>query len=106
MLFLIPGEEETLRVNGDATITRDPEVLALWSVNGKQPRSALVVAVREAYLHCGKALIRSRLWREESKVDRSALPSFGRMLKDQIEIGDTAEEIEASVAEAYAKRLY
>jgi len=106
MLFLIPGVEETLRVNGDAAITRDPEVLARWSVNGKQPRSALVVAVREAYLHCGKALIRSRLWREESKVDRSALPSFGRMLKDQIEIGDTAEEIEASVAEAYAKRLY
>ncbi len=106
MLFLIPGVEETLRVNGDAAITRDPEVLALWNVNGKEPRSALVVAVREAYLHCGKALIRSRLWREESKVDRSALPSFGRMLKDQIETGDTAEEIEASVAEAYAKRLY
>lgn len=106
LLFLIPGVDETLRVNGKAEITISPDVLALWDVNGKHPKSALVVAVEEAFLHCGKALIRSRLWRDDYKIDRAQLPSYGRMLKDQIEICDSAEEIEASVAEGYRKRLY
>jgi PPOX class probable FMN-dependent enzyme len=106
LLFLIPGVDETLRVNGKAEITINPDVLALWDVNGKHPKSALLIAVEEAFLHCGKALIRSRLWREDYKIDRSQLPSYGRMLKDQIEICDSAEEIEASVAEGYRERLY
>lgn len=106
LLFLIPGVDETLRVNGAAEITTDADLLARWEVNGKRPRSALVITVYEAYLHCGKALIRSRLWQDDYKVDRSVLPSYGRMLKDQIEIGDSAEEIEASVAEGYRERLY
>src|SRR3954470_7004049 len=62
LLFLIPGVQESLRVNGAATITTDAAILSLWSVNGKQPKSALVVTVHEAFLHCGKALIRSKLW--------------------------------------------
>ena len=98
--------EETLRVNGTATISTNPELLALWDVNGKNPKSVLLVTVGEAFLHCGKALIRSKLWEEDYKVERSALPSYGRMLKDQIEVCDTAEEIDKSVAEAYKTRLY
>ena len=106
LLFLIPGVDETLRVNGDARVSAEEALLSRWDVDGKRPRSALVVTVREAFLHCGKALIRSKLWHEDYKVDRAALPSYGRMMKDQIEICDTAEEIEASVAEGYRNRLY
>lgn len=106
LLFLIPGVDETLRVNGAAHISGDPALLAQWQVNGKQPRSALVITVAEAFLHCGKALIRSRLWHDDYRVERARLPSYGRMMKDQIEIRDSAEEIEASVAEGYRERLY
>jgi PPOX class probable FMN-dependent enzyme len=106
LLFLIPGVDETLRVNGTAEVTTDPNILARWNVNGKTPRSALLIAVHEAFLHCGKALIRSRLWHEDFRIDRSELPSYGRMLKDQIDVCDSAEQIEASVAEGYRDRLY
>lgn len=106
LLFLIPGVDETLRINGSARITADPEFVARWEVDGKRPRSALVIAVEEAFLHCGKALIRSRLWHDDFRIDRAALPSYGRMLKDQIDIADSAEAIEASVAEGYKEKLY
>lgn len=106
LLFLIPGVEESLRVNGAAAITVQPELLSRWNVDGKQPRSVLLVTVHEAFVHCGKALIRSRLWKPDALVERTALPSYGRMLKDQIEICDTAEQMEASIAEAYARKLY
>lgn len=106
MLFLIPGVDETLRVNGKARVLTDPNFLARWDMNGKRPRSALLITIEEAFLHCGKALIRSRLWHDDYRIDRSELPSYGRMLKDQIEICDSAEEIETSVAEGYRYRLY
>ena len=106
LLFLIPGVDETLRVNGTAEITSDPDLLARWEVKGKRPRSVMVITVEEAFLHCGKALIRSRLWHDDYKIQRSELPSYGRMLKDQIDICDSVEDIEASVAEGYRDRLY
>lgn len=103
LLFLIPGFEETLRVNGRAEISFAGELLGRWE---KRPKSALVIRVEEAFLHCGKAMIRSRLWDPAARVDRSALPSYGQMMKDQMEIADTAAEIEASVADGYRNRLY
>ena len=106
LLFLIPGVDETLRVNGIADVSSDPELLARWEVNGKRPKSALLLTVEEAFLHCGKALIRSRLWHGDYKIDRSELPSYGRMMKDQIEICDSVEEIETSVADGYRNKLY
>ncbi len=106
MVFLIPGVDETLRVNGTAVITTDPAMVQRWNNGGKHPCSALLVTVREAYMHCGKALIRSKLWKEDYKIERSELASYGQMLKDQIEIADSAEEIQASVLEAYRDRLY
>ncbi len=74
LLFFIPGVNETLRVNGTAEITMEPTLLERWTVNGKHPHSAIRVAVREAYLHCAKALMRSRLWgrRLSSRADRTA----------------------------------
>ena len=106
LLFLIPGFSESLRVNGVAEISIDPALLERWNVNGRHPRSVVRVAVREAFLHCGKAILRSKLWDEASKVDRNVLPSYGQMLKDQTQVRDTAEQIQASVEEAYKTRLY
>ena len=106
LLFLIPGVEETLRLNGKAEIVTDPQFLERWRTNGKLPKSALLITMHEAFLHCGKALIRSRLWHDDYKIDRSELPSYGRMMKDQIDICDSAEEIESSIEEGYRNRLY
>ena len=106
LLFLIPGVQETLRVNGAARITTDPDLLAQWDTGGRRPKSALVVTVREAFLHCGKALIRSKLWDPDYRVDRAQLPTYGSMLKDHTGIAQTAEEIDASVNEGYRTKLY
>ena len=106
LLFLIPGFNESLRVNGVAEISIDPELLSRWDVNGRHPRSVVRVSVREAFLHCGKAILRSKLWEESAKVDRSVLPTYGQMLKDQTSVRDTAEEIQASVEHAYKTGLY
>ena len=106
MLFLIPGVDETLRVNGRAEVTTDANLLTRWETNGRHPKSALRISLDEAFLHCGKALIRSRLWHDDYKIERSQLPTYGAMLKDQIEIADSKEQIEASVAEGYRTKLY
>ena len=83
LLFFIPGFEDTLRVNGRATIVNDPAVLARAAVNGKAPKVAIRVTVDEAFLHCAKALKRSRLWDPASLVDRKAMPSLGKMILEQ-----------------------
>lgn len=106
LLFLIPGVDETLRVNGSAEITMDPELLQRWDVGGKHPRSALRVTVQEAYLHCAKALIRSKLWQDDYRVTRTDLPAYAQMLKDQTGVRDTVEELQASIQQSYAERLY
>lgn len=85
LLFFIPGVTETLRVNGRATIVTDPELLARFEVRGRMPKVAIVVAVAEAFLHYSKALIRSRLWAADAKVDRQVLPSLGRMIADVVD---------------------
>ena len=107
ILFVIPGIEETLRVNGKATITDDPELLATMEVEGKPPKLAVVVRVEEAYLHCAKAFKRSQLWDPSVQVERAALPSLGRMLRDQIRPKDmTAADIDAYAEDDYRTRLY
>ncbi len=106
LLFFVPGMLETLRVNGNADVSFDEAVIARWDVDGKRPRSVLRVAVTEAFLHCGKALIRSRLWEPEAQIERRALPTYGEMLKDQTRLPVSAEDIQRSIEEGYAKRLY
>jgi PPOX class probable FMN-dependent enzyme len=106
LLFLVPGVDETLRVNGVAEITMDPALLERWTVNGKHPRSATRVTVREAYLHCGKALMRSRLWSDDYRIARAELPSYAQMLKDQGVTTQSVEELQAAIDESYATRLY
>ena len=83
VLFLIPGFDETLRVNGTARLTRDPELLALLAVNDQTPTLAIVLSVREVFLHCAKAFRRARLWNPESLQDRREMPSLMQMILDQ-----------------------
>lgn len=107
LLFFIPGMDEMFRVNGTATITTDPALLATMAVNGKLPRAAVVVKVSEAFLHCGKALKRARLWDPAAKVERTALPSLARMIVDQTGYAkDPVEVIEARTETAYRENLY
>ena len=82
MLFLVPGVNETLRVNGRARISVDPALLARFDIDGKSPRSVLVVDVETVYFQCSRALLRSRLWDPATQIPRTALPSVGRMLSD------------------------
>ena len=79
LLFIIPGVGETLRVNGRATISTDPALLARFEMRGKLPRSVVVVQVERAYFHCSKAIVRSELWSASAQVARSNLPSPGAM---------------------------
>jgi uncharacterized protein len=105
LIFFVPGINETLRVNGRSSITTDPTLLELFAVNGKVPRSAIMVTAEEIYFHCGKALIRSDLWNPDKQIRRSDFPSLGRILADQIG-GISVEESERYTAESYKTRLY
>ena len=81
LLFLVPGVGDTFRVNGEADIIDDPELLAASAVEGKVPKLGLLIFVREAYTQCAKALLRSDLWNPERHIDRSELPSHGTILR-------------------------
>jgi uncharacterized protein len=80
LMFLIPGCGEAIRVNGRAAISVDPERLRALAINGKAPRSVLVVTVERAYYQCTKAIVRSKLWDPACQVDRKSLPSAGTIL--------------------------
>jgi uncharacterized protein len=93
LLFLVPGMNETLRINGTARITDDARLLAPSAVNNRAPKVGIVVTVEEAFLHCAKALVRSALWDGSQRIDRSILPSYAQMLLEQVK-GLTSEENE------------
>jgi PPOX class probable FMN-dependent enzyme len=88
LLFLIPGVGETLRVNGTAEISIDPALLARFPMQGKLPRSVIVVHVQTVYFQCQKALVRSELWNPAKQIERKSLPSTGTILAD-ISKGET-----------------
>jgi len=106
LLFMVPGIRETLRVNGRAQITVDPALLEAAAVNGKAPRSAILVTADEVYFHCGKALIRSDLWNPEKHVARKDFPSLGIVIAEQIGQKIVPEEAERATEESYVARLY
>jgi uncharacterized protein len=82
LLFLIPGVGETLRVNGRASFSIDPELMQSFAVNGKLPRCVLIVHIETVYFHCAKAIVRSKLWDESTKIDRKSLPSTGTIIAE------------------------
>lgn len=83
LLFLIPGVDETLRINGQAEIRDDSYLVDLFEVQNKKPKSVLLVHVEEVYLHCAKALMRSKLWNIDAQIERTQLPTIGHMINDQ-----------------------
>lgn len=106
LIFFVPGLRETLRVNGKARITTDPVLLEPSAVNGKPPRSGVLVTADEVYFHCGKALIRSDLWNPDKRVAQSDFPSLGRIIAEQIGDGRSIAESERYTEEGYRTRLY
>ncbi len=105
LLFFVPGMNETLRVKGRAEIVTGQGLLEPMTVGGRAPLSGLKVTVEEAFLHCGRALLRGRLWDPSARIERSAYPSYGQVLADQI-AGADAGRIDAEEAEANRERLY
>jgi hypothetical protein len=107
LLFFIPGIDETLRINGTARLSREPELLAAAAINCREPRPIILVTVREAFLHCGKALKRSRLWQDDYRVDKRSFPSLGRMIVEQTKPATvTVPQADAFIAENYVTGLY
>lgn len=103
LLFLVPGVGDSFRVNGRASITDDPDLLAGSAVDGKAPKLGILVTVEEAYTQCSKALIRSDLWNPEKHVDRGELPSGGEILRAISDPELDVEEYERARAERYAR---
>jgi PPOX class probable FMN-dependent enzyme len=104
LLFLIPGVNDTFRVNGRARIVDDPELLAASEVEGKVPQLGILVAVEEAYTQCPKALLRSDLWNPERHIDRSELPSQGEILRAIADPELDVHEYEEARNERYRRR--
>lgn len=84
LLFLVPGFDETLRINGRAVLSTAPEDLAFFANERRTPVLAIRVSVDSVYLHCAKALMRSKLWDPEQRIERSQMPTMGEMLRDQV----------------------
>jgi uncharacterized protein len=80
LLFLVPGSGTTLRVNGRAELSIDPQLCASFAVEGKAPRSVMAIAVERVYFQCARAIVRSELWNPERHVDPKSLPTPGKIL--------------------------
>lgn len=106
LLMLVPGSDETLRINGCATLSRNPEVLKAMPMQGKPPTLAIIVAIDEAYMHCARAFRRSQLWQLESWPEHSDVPSMASILHDQFRPQESIEEFAREREERYRKTLY
>lgn len=98
LLFLIPGVDETLRINGAAHVSVDEEKRQLFASEKRAPKVVIEVTVEEAYLHCAKAFMRSKLWADESRRERSVLPTMGQMIHEQIGRSGSPESQEEMLA--------
>lgn len=104
MIFVVPGADWTLRVNGRAEIVRDADVLDRCAVNGKAPALGIAVHVEEAYMHCPKCIIRSKLWEAETQLEREEMPKFALMARDMAGYRQVPDEVvEKMDAEANTK---
>ncbi|AXK84132.1 pyridoxamine 5'-phosphate oxidase family protein [Pseudolabrys taiwanensis] len=106
LLFLIPGVGETFRVNGRASISIEPELMQRFAVNGKLPRSVLIVHVDTCFFHCSKAVVRSKLWDEASKIDRKSLPSTGAIIAEVSQGKMGGDEYDRAAPERIKSMLY
>jgi PPOX class probable FMN-dependent enzyme len=106
IIFFVPGIEETLRLNGHASIVKDEKLLADMTVRGHVPKLAIQVEVEDVFFHCAKALKRARLWDPASRIDREDFPSLGQIIHDQRMLDTGADEVERLVEEDYREDLY
>ena len=110
LLFMVPGVGEMLRVNGRGRVSVDPALLGSFAVEGKLPRSVLLIDVDAVYFHCAKAVARSKLWEPSQHVERSQLPSAGRMLRriGSEQYGENFDDVayDIDLAERMKKGLY
>jgi predicted pyridoxine 5'-phosphate oxidase superfamily flavin-nucleotide-binding protein len=94
LIFFVPGIDATLRVGGQGRLSAEPELLAPMEEFGKLPRAVLSIAVHEAYFHCGKALMRSKLWSPDVRVERAVFPSISQVIHDQTKLGEPESQAE------------
>ena len=106
LLFLIPGFEDTLRINGRASLTNDPALLDGLEMQGKAPKLVIRVAVTEVFLHCAKAFKRSRLWQAEAQIDRRVMPGLARMVLEQTEEAKRYQDAEIEAMETGLQQHY
>ena len=106
LLFLIPGVGETLRINGRAEISVDPELCASFDMNGKTPRSVIIVTADRVYFQCQKALARSRLWDPDAQVERKELPTAGKILQSLSRDEFDGEAYDRNYPERLKKTIY
>ncbi|MDX3978690.1 pyridoxamine 5'-phosphate oxidase family protein [Shinella sp.] len=110
LLFIIPGFDDTLRVNGQATLVNDPELLKSMSVNDRAPKLAIVVKVSEVFMHCAKAFRRSHLWSPDHFQDRTEMPSLVKIILDETTGApsnkDEMRKIDDDLEEDYRRTLY
>ncbi len=106
LYFMVPGVQETLRVQGRATIVRDAGLRESMAVKDAVPELALVVEVEEAFVHCAKCIVRSGLWKEEEWPDASLVPTMGQIFRDQAKLNVTAEQYEADYQDRVKAELY
>ncbi len=105
LLFFVPGINETLRVNGDARVVTEGSLLGPLAAQGKVPSAGLLIAVKEAFFHCAKALMRSQLWDPATRVERKVFPTLGKIIADQTRAMPDAEADEL-VEAGYRNNLY
>ncbi|UUZ81736.1 pyridoxamine 5'-phosphate oxidase family protein [Paenibacillus sp. P26] len=107
LVFIIPGLEETLRINGNACIIRDEDLLERMEVNGKIPVVGIGVAVEECFVHCAKAFKRSNLWNPQMWLHEEGLPNIAKMIADHVKLpGIDAEKVDKALQDSYLNRLY
>ncbi|WP_442956418.1 pyridoxamine 5'-phosphate oxidase family protein [Paenibacillus sp. YIM B09110] len=108
IIFMIPGMEETFRINGKACVTRDPALLSETAVKGKLPIMGIGIEIEECYMHCAKAFKRSGLWTPDSWLSKSELPSASKIIAAHVrgKMEVTEEQVKDSLEETYTKRLY
>ncbi|MEV4576870.1 pyridoxamine 5'-phosphate oxidase family protein [Nonomuraea jabiensis] len=105
LIFLIPGRNETLRINGRARLIREAPFFDEMIVKGHRPHLALVVEIEQIFFHCAKAFLRSSLWKPDS-WEPEVLPSHARLVKDVQKVEESLEQLESYYGETYAQRLY
>lgn len=106
LIFLIPGLHETFRVNGRAQISTDPELLSHFEIDGKRPRTVLVITVEEAFMQCARALLRSDLWNPEKHISRTDLPSIGTIMAAHTKGNVDAQQYDEQIRPLMPGTLY